>query len=291
MAQYKNPPISLDDDPIEELPEENDTDKSDESTIEKSELPSDERDYYSKEPIYFAFIDVLGFRKTFDDNRQTRNEKKEETDNFFADKFKRVFTYYFDLMGSANFNQDNTNLYYAGQTSDSLYFYTERIDYLLDFMKIFSHLNVYAMSQDVFFRGGIAKGSLSFREKYQFYGDSVIYAYLLENEISKNPIIVIDENTVKDIEAFNQADSDLLISKHEEKRGRGRRYLKPFSYLEGKISLSIKEDTILQEILKANIENKIVENKSKFEYDARNYEKYVFLYDEYDEYKDRFCIG
>lgn len=232
-------------------------------------------DYTAKESVYFAFIDVLGFKKAFDDNRLVKNDNCSE-------KFKKVFTYYFDLMSSANFSiKPEKPLCYAGQTSDSLYFYTERIDILVDFLKIFSHFNVYAMTQDVFLRGGISKGNLFCKENYQFYGESVINAYLLESQVSKNPIIMIDENTVKAIESNSEHDN-LIISKF------GRHYLGPFAFLEHNFALNIDESVIkLREVNQEELKRTIEDNKSKFEYDSKNYDKYVFLIKEYYEYKER----
>ena len=127
-----------------------------------------EYDYMQMDEVYFAFIDVLGFKQTFDDIKISREPE-------IANKYRDVFNYYFALMNAAKFlkNGETTGCY-AGQTSDSLYFYTERPDYLMQFIKIFAHFSLYAMSQNVFFRGGIAKGSLYKKAKYQFYGDSVI---------------------------------------------------------------------------------------------------------------------
>lgn len=152
-------------------------------------ITESESDYTQKDEVYFAFIDVLGFKKTFDDIKISKEKNS-------ADKYRDVFNYYFALMNAAKFMEKGKSTgCYAGQTSDSLYFYTERPDYLMQFIKIFSHFSLYAMTQNVFFRGGIAKGSLYKKEKYQFYGDSVIGAYLIESNISKNPIITIDEKT------------------------------------------------------------------------------------------------
>lgn len=82
--------------------------------IKKYEVESEVVDYTAKRSVYFAFIDVLGFKKTFDDNRLIKDDN-------CADKFRKVFTYYFDLMNSANFSIKPQNpLCYAGQTSDSL---------------------------------------------------------------------------------------------------------------------------------------------------------------------------
>lgn len=222
-----------------------------------------EADYTRIEVVYFAFIDVLGFKKTFDDIRISRESAR-------ADKFRDVFNYYFELMDAARFMERGRSTgCYAGQTSDSLYFYTDRCDFLLEFIKIFSHFNLYAMSRDVFFRGGIAKGDLYKKEKYQFYGDSVIYAYLLESVISKYPIIVIDENTNKDMKSIPGYNDMVDMDK-------GRYYIKPFELLDKDTVLDTNKFT-QREIDVDKIRKNIEKNRSLFEYDARNYEKYVFL--------------
>lgn len=257
MAAYVNPVPSVDN--IESKNE--------------SELEFEVSDYTPKRSVYFAFIDVLGFKKAFDDNRLIQDDN-------CADKFENVFTYYFELMNSANFNtMREPPLFYAGQTSDSLYFYTESTSILIEYLKIFSHFNVYAMTQDVFFRGGVANGNIFFNEGYQFYGDSVIKAYLLESEVSKNPVITIDENTYKAMSNNNNSLCDKLIISHN-----GRYYLRPFAYLENNFYLDIDKSKIeIRGIDQECLEKIIEENKSKFEYDPKNYEKYVFLLNEYKE--------
>jgi hypothetical protein len=229
--------------------------------------------YINKDDVYFAFVDVLGFKNAFDGGK----------DASLDGKFTKVFMHYFEVIGAAKFMKTE-NKCYAGQTSDSLYFYTEREDYLFEFLKVFSYLNVYAITKDVFFRGGVAKGGLSFKEDYQFYGDSVISAYRLESEISKNPIVTIDENTNSRLsalansqEAYNK-DYAILIC---EAKNSGRKYLNPFAYIGGGLQLDLTDDFSCEKINKNAVLKKIRNNMAKFEYDDSNYKKYKFLYDEY----------
>lgn len=232
---------------------------------------ANESDYTRINEVYFAFIDVLGFKKTFDDMRISAEEAK-------AEKYRDVFNYYFELMNKAKFmERGKSTRCYAGQTSDSLYFYTERVDFLFEFMKIFSHFNLYAMSKDVFFRGGIAKGNLYKKEKYQFYGESVIYAYLLESVISKYPIIVIDEKTNEDMKCMPEYNR--MVKKDDKN---GRYYIKPFEFMHEDIMLDTDE-FLKREIDVDKIKENIESNRSLFEYDAKNYEKYVFLQKELEK--------
>lgn len=243
------------------IPDINDQAESSNSEIEYDYKPINE--------VYFAFIDVLGFKKTFDDIKISNK-------NDIANKYRDVFNYYFELMNAAKFmEQGESTGCYAGQTSDSLYFYTERTDYLMQFIKIFSHFNLYAMSQNVFFRGGIAKGSLFKKKKYQFYGDCVIGAYLLESDISKDPIIVIDENTHADLRR-ESGYSDIINDMNS------RHYIKPFKYLHDTPILDIADSITLKDIDIDQIRKNILQNKNAFEYDSKNYAKYVFLLKEFE---------
>ena len=98
--------------------------------------------------VYFAFMDVLGFKQTFDENRENPDQK-------FAEKYETTFRYYSHLINKSKFiNQDSKNICGAGQTSDSLYFYTTRLDYLIKFIHLYLHFSLFAMSEKVFFRGG-----------------------------------------------------------------------------------------------------------------------------------------
>lgn len=230
-------------------------------------------DYESIEKVYFAFIDVLGFKKTFDDIEISHNTKSIE-------KYRKVFNYYFYLMNSAKFMKAGENRCYAGQTSDSLYFYTEREDYLLEFIKIFSHFNLYAMSNNVFFRGGIAKGNLYKKQQHQFFGNSVIDAYLLESNISKYPIVVIDESTHSELQKEDGYSDFVAIYN-------GRHYIKPFELLCKEVNLDLIPETNIKTYECDKIKKNIEKNKQLFEYDAKNYEKYKFLLDRFSEIEEQ----
>ena len=236
---------------------------------EKETINTQESDYKEINEVYFAFIDVLGFKKTFDDIKVNKLVT--------AEKYRDVFNYYFELMNSSKLmdREKNTGCY-AGQTSDTLYFYTSRTDYLLQFIKIFSHFSLYAMTQNVFFRGGIAKGSLFKKEDYQFFGDSVIGAYLLESNISKNPIITVDEKTHNDM--IEENDYKKFV-----KDDQGRHYIKPFTLLYEDVTLDIIEGFGRRDVDAKQIEDNIKNNMSVFEYYANNYQKYSFLMKIYND--------
>lgn len=230
------------------------------SNIQISENEEICSDYNEKKQVYFAFIDVLGFKNTFGCMPISSEQDK-------TDKYKNVFNYYFELMNASDFMK-TTDICYAGQTSDSLYFYTDRSDYLVTFMKTYLYFSLYAMEQNVFFRGGIAKGNLSSREKHQFYGNSVIFAYQLESCVSKYPIVVIDENTKSAI--IEEAPKGMI------EKDNNRSYLNPFFYLNNRNDLDI-DKIILKQIEPTKISDVIHDNMKFFEYNPEIYEKYAFL--------------
>lgn len=264
MAGYKNPLPLVEDEKIESGNEEYGS------------------DYEYKKTVFFAFIDILGFKKAFDDHREDELEGKKR-DIKFADKFREVFIYYFELIYASNLISLKTRTgCYAGQTSDSLYFYSPREDLLIEYIKLFLHFNLFAMSKNVFFRGGIAKGDLFIKEPHQFYGESVIYSYLLESVISRFPIIVIDENTYKAIKDYSE--TKFLVKKDKN----DRHYLNIFAPLYPEFSMSFRDEMFnVREINEDQVLENIKKNRKKFEYDAKNYEKYGFLMKEYQEYVEK----
>ena len=218
MKPYKNPVPSL---------------GSDNQKIEEKNF------YIEKQGVYFVFIDVLGFKNNYEKHKES---------------YEQVFLFYLKLMEETAFSRANKEDYYVGQTSDSLYFYTKRVDYLVDFLKLYSYFSLYAMTQNVFFRGGIAKGTLSYKNKYQFYGNSVIRAYSMENNIAVNPRIMIDEETYHGIK--DEVDEQL------------RRYN---VNLEGK-QIDINR---IGEVITKNLQDQ--------EYESKNYDKYVYLKRQYEK--------
>jgi hypothetical protein len=234
-------------------------------------------DYTQWESVYFAFVDVLGFKQTFDENRKNPSGE-------FAKSFKESFQYFRLLMNGARF-ADNDNQWNAGQTSDSLYFYTTRPDYLSAFIKIYSHFSLYAMSKDVFLRGGIAKGNLYVDKPHQFYGDSVIKAYLLENSVAKNPIIVIDRNTYDDLKNAEDAIS-FLVEELPPKRS----YIKPFvsidtGELQAFLKVSPSDLHAITDDVWTEINRNIEKNLERFEFDDKNYHKYAFLQKQLNDFQ------
>ena len=96
------------------------------------------------------------------------------------------------------------------------------------------------------------------------------YVNLIESNISKNPVIIIDEKTHVDMcEVSGYCE---LVDTYQE-----RHYIKPFELLNKSMVLDIDENFTLNEIDRDKIENNIKENKNTFEYDVKNYSKYVFL--------------
>lgn len=228
-------------------------------------------DYREYSHIFFAFMDVLGFKQAFDENRDAPSAK-------FAKEYADVFRYYSQLIASSKFA--STDPSYAGQTSDTLYYYTDRIDYLAEFVKVYLHFSLYAMSKNVFFRGGIANGCLFTRAPHQFYGNCVIRAYLLEERISKYPRVALDKVTYENLsKTLDLADAFYCDSTN------GRFYLNPFvKILENELAaITNLEPSYFQKISKKDVLTNIKRGAVRFEFDEHNYPKYQFLLRAFEE--------
>ena len=231
--------------------------------------------------VYFAFLDVLGFKYDYEVWERQKEKRSEDAPDR---KYTEVFSYYFLLMQAARFMQQRDELHYAGQTSDSLYFYTNRIDYLVDFVKIFSVFNKFAMSQEFFFRGGIAQGQLFMKKHYQFYGDGVIRAYLLESEIARKPFIYIDEKTNEDLHNYLIKSNAKIYDDIVGSDG-NRYFIRPFnSFTNSNIKDCLQADTdiSLKDIDLVRICEILKLKKALFEYQPNTFTKYCDLLDEYN---------
>lgn len=222
-------------------------------------------DYSEIENVYFAFIDVLGFSKTFGAGAKNKDRKKE-----LADGYMDIFNYFFSLIGASKALTLAANTC-AGQTSDSLYFYTDRTDMMVEFIKLYSHFSLYAMSKNIFFRGGIAKGCLFKKESYQFFGDSIIKAYSLESGISKNPIITVDSAACKGL------GEERIFDKMKKMGENNRCYIDPFYGWGTEMDIHFEDGFKCRPVDYDEIERIIDGNLEQFEYDEKNYNKYLFL--------------
>lgn len=257
-------------------------DSDDQNDLTKNKMNNDnkENSYKNIKPVYFVFLDVLGFKQDY---------KLHKSSKEVSEKYSSVFSKYSDIMDKY-LGKNKDEIGYAGQTSDSLYFYTERIDFLVDFLKIYAYFSLYAMTKGVFFRGGVAKGELYFKNsRYQFYGDSVIGAYLIESNIAEYPRVVLDISTTKEIK------DDKIIAqliKFEEPRG----YINPFTKAIFDYKCNIRgidyDELDIDKIaciskIKYVINNKIKEN----EYEPRICSKYQGLLKDINEYERNIKIG
>lgn len=246
---YKNPVVSL-------LNDQHKKQSHSDTTLGKK--------YETINAAYFAFIDVLGFKETYSKNSN----------------FSKVFEYFTSLVDSMHCINNPDNKCYAGQTSDSLYFYTDKLVHLIEFINVFLHFNIYAMSQNVFFRGGIAKGELKYNRPHQFFGDCIIKAYLLEENISKYPRITIDNNTFDDLKKYTP---EWTFDKDPH-----RHFLNPFSTVIFKeISQYFSSPTPPLHTIDINLIKKariqINKNIKLYEINSATFEKYWYLLDRCDK--------
>ena len=246
--EYKNPPV--------ELPGI--------AKTKRIKLPDIGTSYREIKTAYFVFIDVLGFKDTFQKGK-------------FSENVQSVFEYFNLLVSQIQFlKREENNNCYAGQTSDSLYFYTDNLGYLTRFINVFLHFNIYAMSQGVYFRGGISTGNLFVNKPYQFYGNCVIKSFSLEEYIACHPRIAIDKATKN---KFKKTPNGWKFDYDEEN---DRWFINPFS---DAIYKDIGEDLGIPngEFLNINydlileIKKNIAANKENFEFNDKLYQKYSYL--------------
>ena len=229
-----------------------------------------------------------------DDEKNSRKEIAEDK----VKKFKDVFEKYFSIM--ENIPGKSGERYYCGQVSDTLYFFTDDERCLVEYIKLFLVFNIYAMSRDVFFRGGIATGNLYKAKSYQYYGDSVSHAYLLEEKIAKFPIVILSKDVVNDLESYREISN--VFEKQDIKE---RIYLKPFAFLNednfGVTGLNLGwTESLRDEKFIDDIKKNITDNIKKFEYDSNNYSKYIKLQELFEKEvylykkrrkKEKTCMG
>lgn len=246
---YKNPTV--------ELPQTN--------ILKKNKALSKPLQKYEElDSTYFVFIDVLGFKETF-------NKKKHI--------IREVFEYFNYLVSHMKCIVDGSGNCYAGQTSDSLYFYTTNLNYLINFVNVFLHFNMYAMSKNIFFRGGISKGTLFVNEPHQFYGECVIHSFLLEENIAQNPTIAIDKKTKKDLTGKTNF---WLFDNNPH-----RNFLNIFSPIVTHDAKDFLGDPLANCIdvnmdLIKQIRSNIVKNIDDLELNDKNYKKYCYLLENCD---------
>ena len=90
-------------------------------------------------------------------------------------------------------------------------------------------------------------------------------------------IILIDENT------HLALCRDTEYIKYVTDFKKDRHYIKPFELLGQEAKLELVDNTILKNYDPQNIKKNIEKNKHLFEFDAKNFEKYTFLLEEFLE--------
>lgn len=237
------------------------------------EKNGEKNNYNNTKKVYFAFLDVLGFSELFS-NKETRD--------IWANKYQKIFTKYFEIMDSSTAicSAIKAKNSYCGQTSDSLYFYTEEPLVMCEFIRLYAYFSLWAMENDVFFRGGISKGELYLQSEYQYFGDCVINAYCLESGISKYPIVSIDTLAYTGLEeTLTSPEYDFLVKSNPKT---DRSYINPFAYLDEVVDFGFDGSNIIRF---EDVYKLICNNMKKYEYNEKTYSKYLFLKKELDEIK------
>ncbi|MDD2887979.1 MAG: hypothetical protein PHY66_09255 [Aliarcobacter sp.] len=156
------------------------------------------------EEYYCVFLDILGYKKKSDDFFTNKYNLK--------DRFKRaidIVLEQLEMMKTLNcINLDELKIEFF---SDSIILThpvnkntKDAIHNILHFSRIFaSHLSF----EELFVRGGIAKGyhvRENINNKFPFLSSKALErAYELESKYAKYPRIIIDNNIITDIDAWN----------------------------------------------------------------------------------------
>ncbi|WNY28970.1 hypothetical protein MmiEs2_11830 [Methanimicrococcus stummii] len=102
------------------------------------------------------------------------------------------------------------------QFSDSIVISTEYDkSKFVNFVKLISKFQYDLFCEGIFCRGGIAYGKHFFENNFM-YSHGLIEAYIIENEISINPKIVISSDLFELLYPYNNVDSNLCVLKDED---------------------------------------------------------------------------
>ncbi|MFW2601011.1 hypothetical protein [Aliarcobacter butzleri] len=174
--------------------------------IDKYSLKSNE--------YYCAFLDILGY--------------KEKSDKFFAGEYNLKGRFKRAIKVSLKAMQDAKDLKFVNSSKLKIEFFSDsiilthpvdenKIDALhniLHFSRILiAHLNL----EELFVRGGIAKGEHIFEtnEHFSFLSSKALEkAYLLESQKAIYPRVVIDKDVLKNIDEYNL--SEFVIKDKED---------------------------------------------------------------------------
>lgn len=163
------------------------------------------------------FLDVLGYSYIVTSCKHSQDE------NYYLDKIHGLMSSLSNYIEEWNSNIDrqgntlNLSRFKSLLFSDNILFfapYEDEIDMSNLYMNLLYGLSTFLVQyakEDLFFRGGIAKGNLFYDEKLHFvFGSGLVKAYSLESNVAKYPRIAIDQE-------LNPSDILVGIVQDEEK--------------------------------------------------------------------------
>lgn len=146
------------------------------------------------------FLDILGYSDLI------AGCKDSQAENYYLDKIHSLMSSLSEYIEkrNADIDQQNNNMnlsrFKSLLFSDNILFfapYEDEIDMSNLYMNLLYGLSTFLVQytkEDIFFRGGIAKGNLFYDEKLHFvFGSGLVKAYSLESKVARYPRIVIDE--------------------------------------------------------------------------------------------------
>lgn len=146
------------------------------------------------------FLDILGYSKIVTSCQDDHDE------NYYLERIHSLMSSLSDYIEEWNSNIDqqgntlNLSRFKSLLFSDNILFfapYENETDMSNLYMNLLYGLSTFLVQytkEDLFFRGGIAKGNLFYDEKLHFvFGSGLVKAYSLESNVAKYPRIAIDQ--------------------------------------------------------------------------------------------------
>ncbi|WP_155416960.1 hypothetical protein [Chromobacterium violaceum] len=130
--------------------------------------------------VYFAFLDILGYKESLDQDIM-------HTSLVFKDRL---------IEASAAFNNINVAHYHHREISDSIFIHSSSVD-IVDFLHTIRQIYNHYLSCNLLLRGGISYGR-HFESNSITYSLALTEAYRLENQQAIYPRILI-HNSIIDI--------------------------------------------------------------------------------------------
>ena len=162
--------------------------------------------YHSEEYIV-AFIDVLGASAAMKENPDLMLNQVHEAYEHAIKTYNNVYGNKYDEIGIRIFS-DNIVIF-CKCYSDA------PISALSIVVTLAATIQLQFLHQGILSRGGIAKGDF-FNDDVMIWGNALVKSYYLEDKIAIYPRIIIDNNSIVDVNGFFNSDSKVAKALKED---------------------------------------------------------------------------